>query len=129
MSEVPDNLLTDLNPQRRARRERAANDRNDTYDGPVLNSAENIRQFFAQRGKEGAPAFPPAKATQPALPAPKAASAPGGIKVGGRVRHAKYGVGTILRREGEGGDAKLTISFQGYGLKKLVEKYAELESA
>jgi hypothetical protein len=34
-----------------------------------------------------------------------------------------------LRRDGEGGDAKLTISFQGYGLKKLVEKYAELESA
>jgi DNA helicase-2/ATP-dependent DNA helicase PcrA len=126
LSEVPENLISDLNPQRRRQRERAAAD---TYDGPVLNSAENIRQFFAQRGKDGAPAFPPAKASQPAPVAQKAAAAPGGIKVGGRVRHAKYGVGTILRREGEGGDAKLTISFQGYGLKKLVEKYAELESA
>jgi DNA helicase-2/ATP-dependent DNA helicase PcrA len=30
----------------------------------------------------------------------------------------------VLRREGEGDDAKLTVSFQGYGLKKLVEKFA-----
>jgi DNA helicase-2/ATP-dependent DNA helicase PcrA len=123
LAEVPPDLIADLNPQRRKQRERAA----DSYDGPVLNSAENIRQFFAQRGKDGA--FPPAKASQPAPAAPKMAPAPGGIKVGGRVRHAKYGVGTLLRREGEGGDAKLTVSFQGYGLKKLVEKYAELESA
>jgi DNA helicase-2/ATP-dependent DNA helicase PcrA len=30
----------------------------------------------------------------------------------------------VLRREGEGDDAKLTISFPGYGLKKLVQKFA-----
>jgi DNA helicase II / ATP-dependent DNA helicase PcrA len=41
--------------------------------------------------------------------------------------HPKYGTGTILRREGEGEDAKLTIHFQNYGLKKLVEKYAGLK--
>ncbi len=40
------------------------------------------------------------------------------------MRHPKYGGGTVLRREGEGEDAKLTVSFPGYGLKKLVEKYA-----
>jgi DNA helicase-2/ATP-dependent DNA helicase PcrA len=135
LSEVPEDLIADLNPQRRPRRERA-----DVYDGPLLNSAENIRRFFAQRGKDGASALPPAtsspsafnspaKTSQPTSGTAAKAPEPGGIKVGGRVRHAKYGVGTLLRREGEGGDAKLTISFQGYGLKKLVEKYAELEGA
>jgi len=40
------------------------------------------------------------------------------------VRHPKYGRGTVLRREGDGEDAKLTISFPGYGLKKIIEKFA-----
>lgn len=47
-----------------------------------------------------------------------------GIKSGSVIRHQKYGRGTVLRREGDGEDAKLTISFPGYGLKKIVEKYA-----
>ena len=33
----------------------------------------------------------------------------------------------MLRREGSGEQTKLTVSFQGYGQKKLVEKYASLE--
>ena len=39
------------------------------------------------------------------------------------ITHPKYGRGTILRREGDGEDAKLTVSFPGYGLKKIVEKF------
>ncbi len=49
---------------------------------------------------------------------------PGGLRTGATVRHPKYGRGTVLRQEGDGEEAKLTISFQGYGLKKLVAKYA-----
>ena len=49
--------------------------------------------------------------------------------VGMRVRHPKYGVGTILEVEGEGEDRKLTVSFQDYGAKKLVERYANLRLA
>lgn len=48
-------------------------------------------------------------------------------KSGMTVSHPKYGRGTVLRREGEGDDAKLTISFPGYGLKKIVEKYAGIK--
>jgi DNA helicase II / ATP-dependent DNA helicase PcrA len=47
-----------------------------------------------------------------------------GLRAGSVVNHPKYGHGTVLRREGDGEDAKLTISFPGYGLKKIVEKYA-----
>ncbi len=48
-------------------------------------------------------------------------------KLGSRVRHAKYGVGTVVDCEGEGEDAKITISFPGHGRKKLVDRYAALE--
>jgi DNA helicase-2/ATP-dependent DNA helicase PcrA len=44
------------------------------------------------------------------------------------VVHAKYGRGLVLRKEGEGDGEKLTISFPGYGLKKLMAKFAELKT-
>lgn len=47
--------------------------------------------------------------------------------IGTRVRHSKYGIGTIIGVEGEGDDRKLTVSFQDYGAKKLVERYANLQ--
>jgi DNA helicase-2/ATP-dependent DNA helicase PcrA len=50
-------------------------------------------------------------------------------KLGTQVRHAKYGLGTVIECEGEGEDTKLTVSFPGYGRKKLVERYAALEKA
>lgn len=46
---------------------------------------------------------------------------------GSYVDHPRYGRGTVLKREGDGEDAKLTISFPGIGLKKLVEKFAGLK--
>ena len=47
--------------------------------------------------------------------------------VGKSIRHAKYGSGVVLRQEGEGEDAKLTVSFPGFGLKKLVAKFAGIK--
>jgi DNA helicase-2/ATP-dependent DNA helicase PcrA len=49
--------------------------------------------------------------------------------IGARVRHSKYGLGTIIEVEGEGEERKLTVSFQDYGPKKLIERYANLQLA
>ena len=57
-----------------------------------------------------------------APPPPRASSRQGTV-----VEHPKYGTGTVIRREGDGPDAKLTVLFPGYGLKKLVERYAGLK--
>ena len=57
----------------------------------------------------------------------RAARASSDPLIGTRVRHAKYGIGTIIGVEGEGDDRKLTVSFQDYGAKKLVERYANLQ--
>ncbi len=49
------------------------------------------------------------------------------IRPGIKVRHPLFGVGTVLRREGDGDDFKVTVSFPGVGAKKLVARYAGLE--
>lgn len=58
-----------------------------------------------------------------------AASTDGRLRVGAGVVHARYGRGTIVRREGDGDDTKLIVSFPGHGLKKLIEKFAGLKVA
>jgi DNA helicase-2/ATP-dependent DNA helicase PcrA len=64
----------------------------------------------------------PAKPVPPAAPPVRR-----GARAGMTVEHPKYGTGTVVRREGDGDDAKITVNFPRYGLKKLVEKYAGLK--
>ncbi len=52
-----------------------------------------------------------------------------GFTPGAHVRHEKYGKGLVLRREGSGDNVKLTVNFPGFGQKKLIEKFANLEKA
>jgi DNA helicase-2/ATP-dependent DNA helicase PcrA len=92
------------------------------YTGPKYNSIENIAEFFASRGKK----FPVAKLTAETGKAAKGAT---NFRPGQRVRHPKYGEGVVYQREGEGESAKITVQFPRFGLKKLVEKYAQLERA
>ena len=69
-------------------------------------------------------------ASAPAGPRPRR-SGPGAsaepMRPGVRVRHPLFGVGTVLRREGDGDDLKVTVSFPGVGAKKLVARFAGLE--
>jgi DNA helicase-2/ATP-dependent DNA helicase PcrA len=60
---------------------------------------------------------------------PSEATGRGGFRPGQRVRHPKYGEGMVYLREGDGENAKITVQFTKFGLKKLVEKYAQLEKA
>ncbi|MGA2100241.1 MAG: UvrD-helicase domain-containing protein [Candidatus Sulfotelmatobacter sp.] len=85
----------------------------------AYNSIENIAEFFASRGK---------KFTVPKAPVEEP-TGKRGFRPGQRVRHPKYGEGTVYQREGEGEEAKITVQFPRFGLKKLVEKYAQLERA
>lgn len=51
------------------------------------------------------------------------------FRVGSSVIHPRYGRGTVVRREGEGEQAKVIVSFPGQGLKKLIERFAGLKVA
>ncbi|HSA92968.1 MAG TPA: UvrD-helicase domain-containing protein [Terriglobales bacterium] len=146
LDEVPPKLLEDLGSPARSRGERRPSEaqydyaysqevaedwdsprrsrrpRPPAYSGPTYNSIENIAEFFASRGR---------KFTLPKEGTKLAAEPTGkrGFRPGQRVRHPKYGEGTVYKREGEGEDAKITVQFPGFGLKKLVEKFAQLTKA
>ena len=68
----------------------------------------------------------PGSLARPAIDIPAATGATG-LRKGDRVRHSKYGEGSVLIREGDGEDAKLTVMFTRHGMKKLMEKFANLE--
>jgi DNA helicase II / ATP-dependent DNA helicase PcrA len=85
-------------------------------------SMDNIANFFAARGQKGAAQ----KFSRPKLVVEEPTGKTG-LRQGTRVRHPKYGEGTVFRREGDGDDAKITVQFQQHGVKKLVEKFAQLE--
>ena len=51
----------------------------------------------------------------------------GHLEIGARVRHAQFGMGTVLSVEPMDGDMKLVVRFAGVGTKRLLAKYAKLE--
>ncbi len=85
--------------------------------GAKYNSIDNIAEFFASRGK---------KFSRPKVPVEEPTGRRG-FRPGQKVKHPKYGEGTVYHCEGEGEEAKITVQFPRFGLKKLVEKYAQLE--
>ncbi len=112
------------------------------YTGKTYNSAEAIADFFNKKKVESRESgvespkpltgFDKLKAqasqTKSEIPNPKS-KIKQGFTPGAHVRHPKYGKGLVLRREGTGDNVKLTVSFPGFGQKKLIEKFANLEKA
>jgi DNA helicase-2/ATP-dependent DNA helicase PcrA len=139
LSEVPAHLIVDLGSRDEpgevdltAERDDARQlARRNTFTGKTYNSLDNISQFFGARGlpfnRPGAPQQPVPPKPVYAAPAP-ASAGPRKTRAGMTVEHPKYGQGTVVRREGDGEDAKITVNFPRYGLKKLVEKYAGLKT-
>jgi DNA helicase-2/ATP-dependent DNA helicase PcrA len=103
----------------KSRRDVPASRQKPTAPAKPYNSIENIAEFFASRGKKFS--VPKTTVEQP--------TGKRGFRPGQKVRHPKYGEGTVFQREGEGEEAKITVQFPRFGLKKLVEKYAQLERA
>jgi DNA helicase II / ATP-dependent DNA helicase PcrA len=102
--------------------------------GAPPNSLDNIARFFGSKSgvHSGSGAAPVSNLRhgmdeRPSmdLPTPNGVK---GLKKGQRVMHAKYGEGTVLLREGDGEDAKLTVLFTRHGMKKLIEKFANLRA-
>ncbi|MGC8549928.1 MAG: ATP-dependent helicase [Acidobacteriaceae bacterium] len=90
-------------------------------------SLDNIARFFGGRGGPRVTGpVKPAKPSRPRLDVPEPTGATT-LRNGTRVRHPKYGEGIVFRREGDGENAKVTVQFAKFGVKKLVEKFAQLE--
>ncbi|HUS12234.1 MAG TPA: UvrD-helicase domain-containing protein [Pyrinomonadaceae bacterium] len=106
-------------------RERAERDKSDRRQ---VQSPKSNRHFQSPKSKVQSSNSP-----LPLPPSPASGSpvSPGSADFvpGSYVKHSKYGRGLVLRREGVGDSLKLTVTFPGYGQKKLIEKYAHLEKA
>jgi ATP-dependent DNA helicase UvrD/PcrA len=113
LAELPRELMEPLNAPMFTSKPRQ------TWDS-ALNSKESVEAFFSKRRTAGGARVRPENPRA----GPQTFSR---WQRGSKVRHPKYGVGTVLDSEGEGGDTKVTVSFPGFGQKKLVERYASLE--
>lgn len=94
-------------------------------DSPAADrdSIANVARFF------GGKVSVPNSLAKPVGNSAPSATAKSGFKKGARVRHKKYGNGTVLNSEGTGDDTKLSIYFEGHGVKKLMQKFANLDNA
>ena len=110
LREIPDELLeTVVSPQVRGRR---------------------IPEHGRQRAGRG-------RAPRPAVAAPATTffdyadedQSAAYVRPGMRVRHPKFGIGTVAGVEPLAGDVKLTVRFDAAGSKKLLGRYAKLEPA
>ena len=110
LREIPDELLeTVVSPQVRGRR---------------------IPEHGRQRAGRG-------RAPRPAVDAPATTffdyadedQSAAYVRPGMRVRHPKFGIGTVAGVEPLAGDVKLTVRFDAAGSKKLLGRYAKLEPA
>lgn len=87
------------------------------------------KSAFGQRiGTTGTSAF-----SRPAMAAPTKLQGHGGgsgidWKVGDKVKHGKWGTGTVVKVKGSGDDTELDIAFPSpTGIKKLLAKFAPIE--
>jgi DNA helicase-2/ATP-dependent DNA helicase PcrA len=109
--------------------------RTSNYAGKTYNSVDGVREFFKQRTASGSPQRSEQQGRRAGESRGRgerssrggSSGQSGDYRVGARVKHEKYGTGVVLRAEGAGEDAKLTISFPGYGQKKFIARFVVLE--
>ena len=85
-------------------------------------------RFLAELPKDLVEAEVYAVAAQLPPERPENVAHPGDLESDERVRHWKWGDGTIVASEGNGDGAKLTIRFDSGEEKRLMAKYADLEA-
>ncbi len=80
---------------------------------------------YARKGKAGGRL----KEAEPAYTYADEDQSGAGLRPGMRVRHAQFGVGTVIAVEEHNDDFKVTVRFNTVGMKKLLARYAKLEPA
>jgi DNA helicase-2/ATP-dependent DNA helicase PcrA len=83
-----------------------------------------LREIPAELLEEVRPAM---VVSRPLYRRPEALPHQGGMRLGQRVRHGKFGEGIVLSAEGSGAHARVQVNFEREGTKWLVLAYANLE--
>jgi len=83
-----------------------------------------LRELPAELLEEVRPAM---VVSRPLYRRPEALPNQGGVRLGQRVRHGRFGEGIVLNAEGSGAHARVQVNFEREGTKWLVLAYANLE--
>ncbi len=97
-------------------------------------ATHNLASLFAQLPTDSSgaeaqahPPAPPSVAAEPVIEVEPGAPRERGLRIGSRVEHARFGVGTVRRIEGAGDKQKVIVYFNRFGPKRLLLKFAGLE--
>jgi DNA helicase-2/ATP-dependent DNA helicase PcrA len=102
----------------------------ETYPRPSRFLRELPPDCLEEIRMKGGVSRPAASPSTPQSASPSAMlkeNAPGGFRLGQRVRHGKFGEGVILQQEGEGAQTRVHVNFAEAGAKWLMLAYAKLE--
>ena len=110
IKEIPEEFLEEVRP-------RVSGARAGQGFGSGFGSSHNGQSGTRQAGKRGMGRGAAGLREEP--PAP-------GIRLGARVRHAKFGAGVVVNIEGQGPHARVQVNFEGQGSKWLMLQYANL---
>jgi len=116
--EIPDHLMVKGYPWEEGR-------------GETKNRADTVRSFIPAAETSARPVYrKPAAAVSHVRPAAVKPAASGDFipdyKVGDRVRHMKFGAGTVTEMEKGGKDYEVTVVFDGAGEKRMFASLAKL---
>jgi len=108
LGEIPAELVEEVRPRLSVSRP--------LYDPDTARHAAHRRHAPApSAGPSSAPRRPAAGEEMP-------------IRLGARVRHAKFGEGVVIRYEGNGANQQIQVNFERSGQKWLMYAYAKLET-
>lgn len=127
IAEVPESLLADV--VKKPLRSTSKHNLSSLFDQiPTTAPASNPASAPASVASPPQ-AVAAAIADQPVIEVERPAARSDDLRIGSRVRHARFGVGTVRRLEGAGDKQKVTVYFNRFGPKKLLLKFAGLEPA
>ncbi len=124
LKEMPDEFLEDLSYSSSWLSAERKKKKQAKIGVPTYDSVEAVAEFFRQKSVRNEMQRTEEIENSPKLNDENLADE---IYPGIYVLHEKYGRGLVLKKEGKGEAAKLTVSFPGFGVKKLIEKYAKLK--
>jgi DNA helicase-2/ATP-dependent DNA helicase PcrA len=97
-----------------------------TWDKPALSTADY--DWGNDRRSPTYPTRPERPASRPVASDQKPSrNGPTQFKTGQKVRHGKFGEGTVIESRMTGGDEEVTVAFPGTGIKRLAVSLAGLE--
>jgi DNA helicase-2/ATP-dependent DNA helicase PcrA len=88
------------------------------YSRPVQNPRPVATQFMADPKRRIVP-------IRQETPRSQSAIGDIGLKEGNVIEHQRFGVGTVIKVEGSGENAKATVEFKNAGIKQLLLKFAK----